>query len=101
MEFMTIIQHEEYAKRMDDEHKRQNRRIDLLEQNQQQINDLTVAVKEIAMSTNAMMQEQKEQGERLEALEERDGEMWRKVSSHAIMVVIGAVIAFMFTQSGM
>lgn len=101
MNYMTVIQHDEYAKRMDEEHKRQNRRLDLLEQNQKQINDLTVAVKEMAMSMNSMLQEQKDQGERLEALEARDGEMWRKVSGYAITTIVGAVIGFVFTHFGM
>lgn len=99
--FMTVIQHEEYAKRMEDEHKRQNKRLDLLEENQRQIGDLTISVKEMAISMKQMLEEQKDQGERLDELESRDGEKWRKISTHAIALVVGAVITYILKQLGL
>ena len=48
-----------------------------------------------------MLKEQLKQGERLEVLEARDGEMWRKVVSYAITAIVGIVIGFLFKQFGM
>ena len=48
-----------------------------------------------------MLKEQLQQGERLEVLESRDGEMWRKVVGHAVMAVIGIVIGYIFNRMGM
>ena len=45
--------------------------------------------------------EQQKQGKRLEVLEGRDGEMWRKVVGYIITAVIGIVIGFVFHQVGM
>ena len=99
--YMTIVQHEEYAKRMDDEHKRQNKRIDKLEENQKQINDLTLAVKELAISVKSMVDEQKDHDERIEVLENRDGEKWRHVSKYLITAVLGVLIGYIATQLGL
>ena len=98
--YMTIVQHEEYAKRMDDEHKRQNKRIDNLEENQKQINDLTLAVKELAISVKSMVDEQKDHDERIEILENRDGEKWRDVTKDVIKIILGIVIGYIATQLG-
>ena len=42
-----------------------------------------------------------QQGERLEALESRDGEMWRKAMAYLATAVIGAVVGYVFKQIGM
>ena len=47
------------------------------------------------------VKEQEKQGKRLEVLEGRDGEMWRKVVGYIITAVIGIVIGFVFHQVGM
>lgn len=94
-------EHEEFAKRQDEENKRQNRRIDALEVTVREIGSLTTSVAKLAASMESMLREQEKQGERLEALEGRDGEMWRKVTGYIITAVIGIVIGFIFTRIGM
>lgn len=98
---MTLALHEEFAKRMEDEHKRQNHRIDLLEKSVEENNKLLVSVERLAVSMETMQKEQANQGDRLEALEARDGEMWRKVVGHVITAVISIVIGFASAQMGM
>ena len=100
-EYLRVELHEEFAKRMEDEHKRQNQRITILEKATEQNNKLLVAVERLALSMENMQKEQKDQGDRLEALESRDGEMWRKVIGYLLSAVIGGVIVFMFKQIGM
>ena len=65
-----------------------------------QIGTLTASVEKLAYSIEGMVKEQERQGKRLEALESRDGEMWRKVTGHLITVVIGIVVGYIFTQVG-
>lgn len=100
-DFWTRHEQEQYTKRMEDEHKRQNHRIAELEKAFEQNNKLLVSVEKLALSMENMRKEQIDQGERLERLEARDGEMWRKVVSYAITAVIGIVLGFVFTQLGM
>ena len=100
-EFLTLAEHKEFAWRMEDEHKRQNHRIEKLEKEIEQNNKLLVSVERLAVSMENMQKELKDQGERLEVLEARDGEMWRKVIGYIITAVSGVVIGFMFKQIGM
>ncbi len=94
-------EHEEFAKRIEERDKRQDRRIELLEENTRQIGALTVSVEKLAQSIEVMCKEQEQQGQRLQTLESRDGEMWRKVVGYVITAIIGIVVGFVFTQIGM
>ena len=98
---ITRAEHEEFRRRMEEEHKRQNKRIELLEERTEQFTDIAISVKELAQSIKRMTETQKEQGEKLEKLESRDGEMWRKVVGYIITAIIGIVIGFVFKQIGM
>lgn len=105
---ITRAEHEEFRRAMEaenqrlaDEDKRQNRRIDLVEENIRQISALTASVEKLAANMEGMVRELEKQGRRLDILESRDGEMWRKVTGHIITVIIGAVIGYLFTQMGM
>ena len=60
-DFLTIAEHKEFAQRMEDEHKRQNHRIDILEKGIEQNNKLLVLVERLAVSMENMQKEQKEQ----------------------------------------
>ncbi len=105
---ITRAEHEEYrrevtllAQRLEDEDKRQNQRIAVLEDKVNQISELTISVNKLATNMNNMYEEQKQQGERLKILENRDGEMWRKVVGYAVTAIVGIVVGFIFTKLGM
>ena len=82
--YISRAEHEEFSRRLAEENKRQDKRIEMLEEN-----------------VREMVKEQEKQGKRLEVLEGRDGEMWRKVVGYIITAVIGIVIGFVFHQVGM
>ncbi len=98
---ITRAEHNEFCKRLEEENKRQDKRIELLEQNTKQISSLTTSVEKLALSVETMCKTQETQSERLETLESRDGEMWRKVLSHTLTAVLSIVIGFVFAQFGM
>ena len=98
---ITRAEHEEFCRRIDEENRRQNRRIELLEEGEQRIATLTASVERLATSMESMLKEQERQGKRLETLEGRDGEMWRKVVGHVVTFAVGAVLAFLFAQIGL
>lgn len=98
---ISRAEHEEFRRRIEEEHNRQNSRIKLLEEQTKTITDLAISVKELAMSVKQMAETQKEHGEKLEKLEERDGEMWRKVVGYIVTAVVGIIIGFVFKQIGM
>ncbi len=102
MEEVSIsrAEHDEFRRRMEDVHKRQDRRIELLEENTKQIGDLTLSVGKLAQSIEIMCNEQKRQGQRLETLESRDGEKWRKVVGYVVTAVLGILLGFAAKQLG-
>ncbi len=94
-------EHDEFVRRMEDERKRTNHRLEDLEDGLRQIQDLTASVERLALSVESMAKSQGKQEERLETLEGRDGEMWRKVTGYVVTAVIGIVVGYIFTQIGM
>lgn len=94
-------EHEEFVKRMEEEHSRHNHRLSAVEKALEQNNKLLISVERLAVSMENMQKEQKDQGERLELLESRDGEMWRKVVGHIITAAISILLGFIFAQIGM
>lgn len=99
-ESISRAEYEEYKNRIEEENHRQNRRIELLEENVKQTGQLTASVEKLATNMSNMVKEQEKQGKRLEALEKKDGDMWRTVVDHIVTVVIGIVIGFIATQMG-
>lgn len=89
---ISRAEHEEFARRIDAQEKRQDRRLELLEENVREIGALTVSVQKLAQSLQSMVKEQEQQGRRLQALESRDGEKWRKLMGYiATALTSGAV----------
>ncbi len=94
-------EHEEFKRRMEDEHRRINHRVGILEDAVRQIGELTASVQRLAQSVETMAKSQNRQELRLEELEDRDGQKWRQVTGYVITSVIGIVIGYIFTQIGM
>ena len=97
---ITRAEHEEFRRRLEEQNQRQDKRISLLEENVREIGALTTSVEKLAISIESMAKEQGRQGERLEILEGRDGEMWRKVVGYIVTAVVGMLLGFVFTQIG-
>lgn len=89
---ISRAEHEEFAKRIDAQEKRQDKRLEMLENTVREIGALTLSVQRLAQSLESMVEEQERQGRRLQALEDRDGEKWRKLMGYiATAVTSGAV----------
>ena len=99
-EYILRQEHEEFARRLEDEHTRLGKRISILEQNAQRITDLTVEIKELTLQIKTMVAEMGKHGERLDKLEARDGERWRQVTSYVVTAIAGAVVAFLMAKIG-
>lgn len=89
--------HREFAERIDAENERQNRRIELLENSINHINDLTISVEKMAVNMTNMLEELKKQGERLEELEKEPVETYNQVKQAIITTVAGIVIGGLVT----
>lgn len=98
---ITRAEHEEFRRRLEAEGKRQDKRIELLEQNTKQISSLTISVEKLAQSIEMTVKEQVKHGERLEVLENRDGEMWRKAIGYIVTAVIGMAMGYFSEKVGL
>ena len=89
---ISRAEHEEFAKRIDAQERRQDKRLEMLENTVREIGALTLSVQRLAQSLESMVEEQERQGRRLQALEDRDGEKWRKLMGYiATALTSGAV----------
>lgn len=107
-EYVRKDVHEEFVKRMEEEDNRQNHRITKLEMAIESISSIATSVERLATNMEHMVREQARQGEnlndqseRIRKLEDRDGEIWRKVVSHIVISVVSIVIGYIACKLGL
>lgn len=99
-EFLRREVHEEFAERMEDEHRRINHRLGKVEETIGEINRLTLSVQSLAESVQRMCKEQERQSERLQTLEDRDGDNWRTLMKYLLTGIAGALAGFIASWLG-
>lgn len=97
---ITRAEHEEFRRRMEEEHNRVNKRLEILEENTERLNKLNTSIEKLAVNMESMLKEQVQQGKRLSVLENRDGEKWRSVVGYAITLVVGLAVGYIATSLG-
>lgn len=95
--YVTHAEHEEFCRRIDERDKRQNEKIETLEQSVKQIGSLSASVEKLAINMEAMLKEQTRQGERLETLEARDGEKWRQMVGYVGSAIAGGIVTLLIS----
>lgn len=76
---------------MEDEDNRQNHRLEIIEKNQQNMQDIVESVHMLARDMADMLSEQKDQGKRLDALEAAPGKRWNRVAEKAMDTAVGLI----------
>lgn len=106
-DYVSRHEHEEFRrsmesenKRLEEENNRQNHRLDTLEKTIEQVAAINTSVEKLALNMQNMLNEQVSQGKRLETLESRDGEMWRKVVGYVATAIAGIIVGYIFKQIG-
>lgn len=66
--------------------------IQKIENSISQVHELAASVRELAASVKQIAETQKKQNDKIDNLQNKDGEMWRKLVSYAITAIAGAVI---------
>ena len=85
-------------KRLDAEDERENHRLNALEETVKHIHTLTASVEKLAVSIQNVVDELRRHSQRLETLEGREGEMWRKVIGYILMALASSVMTLLFTK---
>ena len=99
--YLTRAEHEEYSKRMEDEHKRQNHRIGELEKATTQNQKLLISVEKLAINMENMQKEQQAQREEIEEIKGRDGNKWREVVKYVVVTLIGIGLGYIAKNLGL
>ena len=95
--FVTREVHDEFARRIDEENNRQNKRLDSLENGMQGVMAISVNVERLAANIEQMTKILGEQGERLKAIEEKPAKKWETVVTAIISVAVGFLLNMLMT----
>ena len=95
-DYVTKAVHDEFARRIDEENDRQNKRLTILEQGQTQINELVSTVKVLAVNMENMAKEQVKQGAKLEEIEGKPAKRWETIISCIITALVTAGVMYFF-----
>ena len=105
--YVTRREFEEYKERLADKKSAWDDGLAEVKAEVKELRELTASVSELAQGIKAMAKEQERmakeqerQGERLKAIENRDGEMWRKLIGYVLTALASAVMTFIFTRLG-
>ena len=77
--------------RLRDEDRRQNKRIEVLDESVKAIQDLVLSVHTLAHDMKGRLEEQKELGKRLDKLEQEPGNRWRRMWDKVIDTAVGII----------
>lgn len=97
---LTRDEHNEFVRRMEDEHRRLRDRLEGVEDDVEKLKDISINVSKLADNMKRMLDEQTAQGKRLETLEGRDGELWRKATGYVVTTIISIIVGFVFAKLG-
>lgn len=90
-DYITRREHDEFVRRMEDEHERINKRLTNHDKATKELQQLVNAVGKMAVNMENMLTEIKSQGARLESLEEYENKSWNTIKN-GIFNAIGATI---------
>lgn len=88
------MNNEEIVKKItehDEKIKVANHRIDDLEEQQKQIQDLTLSVQELAMSVKSMVEVQKTHSEKINELESKPAQNWDTMQRTVLTAIVSAI----------
>lgn len=97
IEYVTKELHDESIRRIDDENDRQNARLSALEQGLKEVNKITVSIERLTANIEAMTDEIKKQGTRLDEIEKKPAKRWDVVITGALSAIVGALMAAMMS----
>lgn len=98
---ISRAEYEEHNRRMDDEHHRMNRRIELLEEEVRQISQIASSVEKLANNMEGMLKEQQEQGERIAAMEREPVDTLNRIKGKALDTAVGLICGAFVTGAVM
>lgn len=97
-DFISRHEHEEFCKRMEDEHERLSKRITIIEDITRQVSSLTTSVEKLACNMSHMLTEQQRQGMRLDTLEQKPTKRYDTIVTVIITALLTGVITYILSN---
>lgn len=93
LEYVTLPAYKERMKALDD-------RINKVEAITEEIHSLTLSVERLTITLDNVVRQQESQESRIDAIESKDGEMWRTFVKYVITAVVGVIVGFVMRNVG-
>ena len=94
-------EYEEFARRIEAEETRQNKRLERLENTYEKLNDMTVALREMAVETKGqrgdivgLRSDVEKLGDRIQTIEKEPAENWKKAVWYVVIFFLGALLTY-------
>lgn len=100
-DYVTQIEYKERQARLDDENRRQNHRIDKLEQMYDKLTEISMSVKAIAVKMEGMQEDLGKYGSKINDMEKKPAENWDKLVYTIIAMIATAAITWVFAKGGL
>ena len=91
-DMISRAEHTEFVKRMEEENKRQNNRLDTMEKSVETFREIVSSVNRLADNMKDMADELANQGKRIEIIERKPADNWNTIVK-SILTNFGATIA--------
>lgn len=99
-EYISRKEHEEFARRIDEENTRQNRRLSALEENVKEIHGLTVSVERMAVNMENMLLAIERQGNLIEKQNGRIDEIEKEPAKDSKQIKMAIITSVLTTVVG-
>lgn len=91
-EYISRLEHEEFCKRLEEENRRQNHRINELEKTTQEIHTMSKSLVVMCEKMNAMNESMDTLKDKVETLEQEPLDTWNKIKGAVIAAIASGLI---------
>ena len=96
--YVSLEVHTEFAKRIESEENRQNKRLEIIEAKQAQISELVASVQVLAVNVENIAKEINKQSQRLDEIEGIPKKRWETIVACVLTGLVGAAVTFFLTH---
>lgn len=100
-DYVTTAVHAEFARRIEAEEARQNKRLEVAEGKIEELQRMSAAIEKLAVNMDVMAKEQTKMVSRLDAIEAEPAEKWKKAVWVIVVAIISAAVAFILRGVGL
>lgn len=98
--YVTQIEYKERQARLDDENRRQNHRIEKLEEMADRLTEIALSVKALAVTMEWMRKDLSKYGSQINDMEKQPADNWNKLILTLVTAIASAAVTWIFAKGG-